>query len=88
MPRKLYMQNDLTYIDVLFQAATVSDFIDRMIYLQAIHRHDKLLIEDTRQRASSLRTSWRKSTQQIAAIEQIKAEPTGAAEAPGRDARR
>jgi murein DD-endopeptidase MepM/ murein hydrolase activator NlpD len=70
--RALYMQNDLTYIDVLFQSVNVSDFIDRMIYLQAIHRRDKMLIEETRQKRTELEGQLAQISQQIAAIAQIK----------------
>lgn len=70
--RALYMQNDLTYIDVLFQSVNVTDFIDRMIYLQAIHRRDKMLIEETRQKRLELQGKLDQLAQQIAAISQIK----------------
>ena len=70
--RALYMQNDLTYIDVLFQSASVGDLIDRMIYLQAIHQHDKALIEEIRQKRVDLQTQLTQQNQLIASIEQIK----------------
>jgi murein DD-endopeptidase MepM/ murein hydrolase activator NlpD len=70
--RAMYMQNDLTYIDVLFQSASVGDLIDRMIYLQAIHQHDKTMIEDIRQKRIDLQTQLTQQNQLITAIEQIK----------------
>jgi murein DD-endopeptidase MepM/ murein hydrolase activator NlpD len=44
--RMIYMQGDLTYMELLFQSAGFSDLIDRVFFVQAVLEHDKQLVED------------------------------------------
>ncbi len=44
--RMIYMQGDMTYMELLFQSAEFSDLIDRVFFVQAVLEHDKQLVED------------------------------------------
>jgi murein DD-endopeptidase MepM/ murein hydrolase activator NlpD len=70
--RQSYMEGDLTYVDLLFQAADVTDFIDRMFFVQAILEQDQSLIGKTKAAQAQIDDMTAAETQQKAALEQIK----------------
>lgn len=71
--RQVYMQGDLTYIDLLFQASSIEDFVDRVFFIQAILEQDNALITNTRSTRDSLTELLAAVDQQIASIAEIKA---------------
>lgn len=46
--RAIYMQGDLTYLDLVFQATSFGDAIDRLYFIQTIVERDKTMVEHAR----------------------------------------
>lgn len=46
--RAIYMQGDLTYLDLVFQATSFGDAIDRLYFIQTIVERDKAMVEHAR----------------------------------------
>lgn len=70
--RQIYMQGDLTYLDLLFQATSIEDFVDRVFYIQAILEQDNTLIGNTRSTRDDLTQLLTAVDQQIESISEIK----------------
>lgn len=52
--RAIYMQGDMTYLDLLFQASDFGDLIDRVFFVQTIGQRDSSLITDTQEQQQAL----------------------------------
>jgi murein DD-endopeptidase MepM/ murein hydrolase activator NlpD len=70
--KQIYMQGDLTYVDLLLQAASVSDFVDRIFFVQAILEQDNTLIETTEANQTRLEQVALAIKQQIESVSEIK----------------
>jgi murein DD-endopeptidase MepM/ murein hydrolase activator NlpD len=70
--RQVYMQGDLSYVDLLFASTSVEDFVDRVFFIQAILEQDTALIDNTRKTRDQLTELLAAVDQQIASIEEIK----------------
>jgi murein DD-endopeptidase MepM/ murein hydrolase activator NlpD len=70
--RQVYMEGDLTYVDLLFQASSMSDFIDRVYFVQAILEQDNALIEKTQAAQEQIEVASAALAQQIESIKAIK----------------
>ena len=67
----IYMQGDLTYIDLLFQSTDMNDFVDRMFFLQAIMENDQKTVERTAESNSKLEKEIASLDQQMVEIRNI-----------------
>jgi len=70
--RAIYMQGDLTYLDMLFQAASFSDLIDRAFFIQAIFERDERIIVRTQDTKEQLAREAEAVAAEYAEIGQIK----------------
>jgi len=70
--RAIYMEGDLTYLDMLFQAASFSDLIDRAFFVQAVFERDERIILRTRTAKDELAREAEAKAAQIVEIGQIK----------------
>jgi murein DD-endopeptidase MepM/ murein hydrolase activator NlpD len=70
--KAIYMQGELSYVDLLFQSASFSELIDRMFFVQAIFENDEKLINDTKDNQNQLTSQMSKINEQISAINEIK----------------
>jgi murein DD-endopeptidase MepM/ murein hydrolase activator NlpD len=52
--RAVYMQGDMTYLDLLFQSSDFNDLIDRIFFIQTIGQRDTGLIETTQTNQQAL----------------------------------
>lgn len=75
--KQVYMEGDLTYIDLLFQASSMSDFIDRVFFVQAILEQDNTLIEKTQAAQQQIKVAAVAVAQQIEDIKGIKTKLDG-----------
>jgi murein DD-endopeptidase MepM/ murein hydrolase activator NlpD len=70
--RAIYMQGDVSLVDVLFQAASFNDLVDRLFFVQAVLDQDRTMVEDTQLTQVDLRGKISSIESQIQAIESIK----------------
>jgi murein DD-endopeptidase MepM/ murein hydrolase activator NlpD len=70
--RQIYMQGDLTYAELLLQATSVEDFVDRMFFVQVVLEQDTALISNSRSTRDKLTELLAAVEQQIESIAQIK----------------
>lgn len=69
--RAIYMQGDLSYIDVLFQAASFNELVDRMFFVQAILEQDQRMVSSAKTTRQELSSKLAAIENQILAIESI-----------------
>ncbi len=69
--RAIYMQGELTYLELLFGASGISDVIDRVFYVQTILNHDQELVSAAEQATAELADKRASIESQIADIDGI-----------------
>jgi len=72
----LYKQGDFSYVELLFQAADFSDFIDRLFYIQLVFKHDRDMIAGIKadqQKVEIKRTEVDQKINEISQMRQQKA---------------
>jgi murein DD-endopeptidase MepM/ murein hydrolase activator NlpD len=70
--RSVYMNSDLTYLDLLFSAGDFNDFVDRIFYVQTICARDEELIDKTQEDQALLAEKITQINTKLAEIERYK----------------
>ena len=70
--RAIYMQGDMSYMELLFQSDGFSDLIDRVFFVQAVLEHDERLVVDAESLQSQLIERQRVIDSQISDIDTIR----------------
>ena len=70
--RGIYMQGELTYLDLVFQATSFGDAIDRLYFVQTIVERDKSLVRDASLSQEALAGKISQIDGQITEIDRIK----------------
>lgn len=71
--RQVYMQGDLGYMDLLFQATSFGDAVDRLYFVQAIVEQDQLTAKQIKQTKEELDGKLDALAKQIDEIDSIRA---------------
>ncbi|MCD6119274.1 peptidoglycan DD-metalloendopeptidase family protein [bacterium] len=71
---EIYMQGDLTYIDLIIGAQDFGDFINRVFFLQIIFENDRTLIQSVKDGIATVHLQQVAVNQKINEIKEIKAE--------------
>lgn len=69
--RAIYMQGDLTYLEMLFAAHGLGDLLDRVFYVETILNHDKDLVASAEQASAELAEKRVSIEAQITEIDNI-----------------
>lgn len=69
--RTLYMQGELSYVDVMFNVADFGELVDRMFFVQTILEQDQQIVTDTRAAQNELEQKVKSMAYQIEEIEKI-----------------
>jgi len=69
--RAIYMQGELSYIDILFQAADFGELVDRVFFVQAVLDQDKQLVNHAQATQLELKSKISAISNQILAIQGI-----------------
>ncbi len=72
--RAIYMQGDMTYLDLLFQASDFGDLIDRLFFVQTIGQRDESLISTTQDSQQALTDQLRQLNEKREEIKKINAQ--------------
>ncbi|MCC7478438.1 peptidoglycan DD-metalloendopeptidase family protein [bacterium] len=72
--RAIYMQGDMTYLDLLFQSSDFGDLIDRLFFIQTIGKRDETLISGTQDSQAALIEQQRLLADKREEIEKINAQ--------------
>ncbi|MCB1218295.1 peptidoglycan DD-metalloendopeptidase family protein [bacterium] len=70
--RTLYMQGELSYVDVMFNVADFGELVDRMFFVQTILEQDQQIVTDTKAAQVELQQKVTAIGFQIEEIEKIK----------------
>lgn len=70
--RAVYMEGELTYADILLQAANVNELLDRMFFIQGIVKHDRSLVSTMRERQDELVAKEEQVAERVESIRQIR----------------
>jgi murein DD-endopeptidase MepM/ murein hydrolase activator NlpD len=71
--RQIYIQGELGYMDLLFQATSFGDAVDRLYFVQAIVEQDQLLSSRIKQTKEELNSKVEQLARQIEEIDTIRA---------------
>jgi murein DD-endopeptidase MepM/ murein hydrolase activator NlpD len=71
--RAVYMQGDMSYLDLLFQAVDFNDLVDRIFFIQTIGQRDEKLISTTQMNQQALATKLELVSQKREEIGEIRA---------------
>ncbi len=69
--RTLYMQGELSYMDVMFNVADFGELVDRMFFVQTILEQDQLIVTETKAAQAELEQKVKAMAYQIEEIEKI-----------------
>lgn len=70
--RTLYMQGELSYLDVMFNVADFGELVDRMFFVQTILEQDQQIVTETRAAQAELEVKVQSIAFQITEIAKIK----------------
>jgi murein DD-endopeptidase MepM/ murein hydrolase activator NlpD len=70
--RAIYMQGELTYLDILFQSSSVGDLIDRVFFVQAVLDNDQMIISEAQRKSDEMEEKLKAVEVQKEEIERIK----------------
>ncbi|MCB1186807.1 peptidoglycan DD-metalloendopeptidase family protein [bacterium] len=70
--RTLYMQGELSYVDVMFNVADFGELVDRMFFVQTILEQDQQIVTDTKASQQELEQKVSAIALQIEEIDKIK----------------
>jgi len=70
--RTIYMQGDLTYLELIFKSSSFADLVDRMYMVRRVVKKDGELVKDTEQMQQDLVEKKKAIETQIAEIDSIK----------------
>ena len=70
--RSIYMQGELTYLDMIFQATSFGDAIDRLYFVQTIVERDQSLVKSANDSQQEIDEKLSQIDVQIVEIERIK----------------
>jgi len=70
--RTIYMQSDLTYLELIFKSSNFTDLVDRMYFIQRVIKRDGELVSDTEQMQVELADKQKAIEVQISDIDTIK----------------
>ena len=70
--RTLYMQGELSYLDVMFNVADFGELVDRMFFVQTILEQDQQIVTETKAAQSELEIKVKSIAFQITEIAKIK----------------
>lgn len=69
--RAIYMQGEMSYLELLFQSSGFSDLVDRVFFVQAILEHDEQLVSSAEQMKGEMIERERTIDSQISEIDAI-----------------
>jgi murein DD-endopeptidase MepM/ murein hydrolase activator NlpD len=70
--RAIYMQSDMTYLELIFKSSDFADLMDRMYFVQRVIKRDGELVSDTEQMQVELAEKKKAIEAQITDIDTIK----------------